>query len=538
MEDRFHLGILYTSDVHSHIYPYRYADLQPMPVGLGRVATCIKAQRERFDAALVLDNGDVIQGAPNSYFDARIQTAPVYPSILALNQIGYEAAVIGNHEFNYGLPYLNGAVGVSQFPWLSANLLNDAGKPYFGQPYLIRVFTNNLRVAVLGLTTQYIPHWENPRHIAGIHFADPVTTAKKWVPWLRAHERADVIVLAYHGGIERDLDSGAPLEALTGEDQGFQLLQEVPDIDVLLTGHQHREIIAKHGKTVVVQPGHEGRHVGVVHFDCVRTSGSWRVDSHAELIETRAFEADTSVLELPGVRTSEDATQAWLDQPIGTVTGDLTVHSPAWARQADHPFVEFINRVQMWASGASISAAAVFDEDSKGFPKSVTVREIISNYKYPNTLRVLRVSGDAMRQALEKSASYFTLDEVGNVIVSEAFLYPKPQHFNYDMWEGIEYTLDISRPVGERVIRLQRNGQDIQPSASYEVVLNNYRAAGGGNYDMFVGCEIVKDIQVDVTELIANYFREHQSVLASCNGNWHIVQLVDRVPADRISMKT
>ncbi|WAH37588.1 bifunctional metallophosphatase/5'-nucleotidase [Alicyclobacillus dauci] len=522
----FRIGLFYTSDTHSHIYPYRYADRESAPSGLGRVSTCIRINRSEFDEVIVIDNGDVIQGAANSYYDAKVAEQSVHPSILALNQMGCQAAVLGNHEFNYGRDYLHAAIQKSQFPWLSANIIDkSSGQPYFGQPYIIRECSPRLRVAVLGLTTKYVPNWENPRHLEGMDFIDPVEAACHWIPYLRSEEQANIVIVAYHGGVERDLSSGEPLEPLTGENQGYELLQKVPHIEALLTGHQHRELAERFGDTVLLQPGHEGRHVGHVAFRCVNTDGTWQVDEvRGELISTANYDADPSVLDIPLLASSERETQRWLDQDIGVVEGDLRIHDAALARQTEHPFIEFVNRVQMWASGAKISAAALFDEDAQGFSEHITMREVISNYKYPNTLRVLRVSGRAIREALEQSARYFALDRHGEIVVSSEFLYPKPQHYNYDMWEGIEYTVNVAKPIGNRVGEVMIDGVTLDDAMMYDVVLNNYRAAGGGNYDMFKSCPTVKEIQIDVSELIANYIRETGTIAATCNHNWCVTR--------------
>lgn len=522
------IGLFYTSDVHSHIYPYRYADLQSSSTGLTRVATCIEQVKQTFDANIIIDNGDLIQGAANSYYDAKISEQPTYPSVLAMNHIGCQAAIIGNHEFNYGSAYLRGAVQTSQFPWLSANILNvETGEPYFGKPYLICDIVKGLRVAILGLTTKFIPNWEHPRNIEGLAFADPVETAKVWVPKLRLEERADVVVVAYHGGLECDVETGTPIEPLTGENQGYQMLREISGIDVLLTGHQHREVVANYGGTLVMQPGTEGRNVGLVVLNVEQTSDSEFVlkELSGELISTADYVSDDRIPQIIGVAENEQATQSWLDNAIGFVQGNLRIDSVAKARQMDHPFVEFINHVQMWASGAPISAAALLDEDSMGFGESISMRDVISNYKYPNTLRVLRVSGLVLREAVEKSAAYFSVeDNEGQIGVNRDFLYPKPQHYNYDMWEGIEYEIHIHSPIGDRVKSLRYQGKPVTDKDSFDVVLNNYRAAGGGNFDMFKGCPVVKEIEVDMSELIVNYLRHAGTIQATCDNNWRIVE--------------
>lgn len=516
--------LMETSDLHGFILPGSYATRSGVPYGLARTASIIKEIRRTYPHTLLIDNGDCLQGTPLTYYHAKVNSLLPNPVIACLNELRYDAAVPGNHEFNYGLSYLRNAVEASDFPWLSANIVDAAtGQPAFGMPYRIYEMENGVRIGVLGLTTSYIPAWEQPQHITGLLFEDPVSTAQKWVSVMRTVEKADIIVVSYHGGFERDPETGLPTEPLTGENVGYALCEQVEGIDVLLTGHQHRAIenCSIHG-VCVVQPGNEGRYLGKITLLLERHPEGWSVArSKSELISAAEYEPDQTIQQLVG--EIEELTQTWLDQPFGFVDGDMTVRSHAAARLKEHPLIEFIHRVQMDSSGAELSAAALFDNVSPGFGEVITMREIVSNYIYPNTLKVLRVPVADIRAALEQSAEYFTLNAEGYITVNPAFLSPKPQHFNYDMWEGIEYELDISKPAGQRVTMLQRNGQPLDADKEYDVVMNNYRAAGGGNFAMFQDKPVVKDIPTDMVELIADYISTRGRITAGVNHNWRVV---------------
>ncbi|GJM74794.1 hypothetical protein HMSSN036_70100 [Paenibacillus macerans] len=245
--------------------------------------------------------------------------------------------------------------------------------------------------------------------------------------------------------------TGEPAERLTGENQGYAMCMEVPGIDVLITGHQHRLIAAEAGGVTVIQPGSNGQALGKISV-CLQksTDGAWAIrEKKAELlIPDETTEADGKVLDL--VRGLEVETQNWLDQPIGEVSGDMEIRSPLACRLADHPFMEFVNKVQMEAAGVGVSNAALLSNASKGFRGSITMRDVLTNFMYPNTLAVLRLKGKDIREALEQTANYFTVGEDGEIAVNPAYVEPKEQHYNYDMWEGIEYVLDVSRPPGAR----------------------------------------------------------------------------------------
>ncbi|MNQ73922.1 Trifunctional nucleotide phosphoesterase protein YfkN precursor [compost metagenome] len=506
------------------MFPIHYANNRPNDVGLSKISTLIAGERAKEAHVIVMDNGDLIQGTPLAYHHARLDNEPMNPMVLGLNYLNYDGAVLGNHEFNYGMDVLNKAVKESEFPWLCANIVDEeTGDPYFGKPYLVKQLSDGVRVGILGLTTPYIPNWEDPKHIVGLRFVDPIATARTWVKLLKEQERVDVVVVSYHGGFERDMATGEPTEPLTGENQGYQLCMEVEGIDVLLTGHQHRSIagIDINGVTIV-QPGTAGVTLGKVSIVLEQSAEGWRIVSkQSELLSVANVVADPMLLER--IHSYESKTQLWLDQPIGKLTGDMLVKDPMQIRTEDNALIEFINKVQMELSGAPISNTALFDNISPGFPADITMRDIVSNYIYPNTLKVIRISGQDIKDALEQSAEYFELSEKGDLGVSKSFMEPKPAHYNYDMWEGISYTLDISRPIGNRVVQLDYEGEAINLAASFDVVMNNYRAAGGGNYAMFQNKPVIKDIPTDVAELLAGYIMERGTIEASVNHNWKVI---------------
>jgi 2',3'-cyclic-nucleotide 2'-phosphodiesterase/3'-nucleotidase len=516
--------ILETSDIHGYMLPVQYANNESTEQGFAKIAALILQERKQNPNVLVIDNGDLIQGTPLAYHHARLNAAAENPMIRCLNELQYDAAVIGNHEFNYGLPLLEKAVKESSFPWLSANIVDEqSGEPHFGKPFIVRQLQDGPRVAILGLTTHYIPHWEKAEHIAGLRFADTLETARKWVAYLRQQERADIVIVSYHGGFERDLATGDPTEPLTGENVGYALCREVDGIDVLLTGHQHRTIAGQTSNGVtVLQPGSQGAYLGKAALRLKRENGKWGVaDVSSELLSPKGLQPVPPIVEL--LQEHETLTQRWLDQPIGKLLGDMRITDPMGVRLKEHPLIEFINKVQMDISGASISNTALFDNISAGFPPDITMRDIVSNYIYPNTLQVIRISGQDIKDALEHSACYFTRYTGGPVQVNPAFSDPKPQHYNYDMWEGIEYKLNISRPEGQRVVELLFEGKPLDPDGQYDVVMNNYRAGGGGNYTMFQGKPIVRDIPTDMAELLATYIVEKGTIEAALNSNWEVM---------------
>ncbi|MGM8212807.1 bifunctional metallophosphatase/5'-nucleotidase [Virgibacillus sp. W0430] len=514
--------ILFTSDIHGHILPHRYGRNEQADLGLAKYATVVKEYQKR-GSVLIIDNGDLLQGTPLMTHYVNAHSEKKNPIIEVMNAIGLDCAVVGNHEFNFGKKVLTKAIKESVFPWLSANILDKAtGAPLFGKPYIIKKCETGLKIAVVGVTTHFIPKWENPNHIEGIEFIDAYATLKGLVEHIRAVEKPDILIASYHGGFERDIETGEPLEPLTGENQAFQMCTEIDGIDVLLTGHQHRQIIGKLNGVLVVQPGSNGEMYSEITIDMATHGQGWRlIDKQAQLCTLEGVRADINSLSI--VNAFERSTQKWLDEPIGYIIGDMTITDPHQARMKKHPFIQFIQDVQKDASGVDISVSSLLNNETAGFGTVVTMRDVVFNYMFPNTLVVLELTGKDIKAALEKSATYFTLDEDGAIVVDPSYIYPKAQHYNYDMWEGIYYEINVANNPSNRIVRLDYKGSPLKMKQSYKVVLNNYRASGGGNYDMFINKPIVKEIQQDTVQLIEAYFQKQRTVQAYAMENFYIV---------------
>ncbi|MCB2292721.1 bifunctional metallophosphatase/5'-nucleotidase [Clostridium algoriphilum] len=521
--ENFVLTILETSDVHGTVLPINYSDNSYANCGLAALSTIITLEREINQNTLLIDNGDMLQGTALTYFHAKINNNMPNPMIEAMNLMGYDAAVIGNHEFNYGREYLNNAIKTSNFPWLCANITKKTtGESFTNKPYIVKTFDNGLKVGILGVTTKYIPNWENPETIQDLNFEDVVESANKWIEIMKKQEATDINIVAYHGGFERDLETGKPMEKLTGENQGYELCMKVKNMDVLLTGHQHRVIknLSVNG-VLVVQPGYNGNCIGKVSIDLVKNSRKWSiVNKKSSIIDANATDVDKRILD--SISNIETKAQAWLDIPMGNIEGDMLIKDPLKARLKDNAYTEFINNVQMEAAKVDISNTAIFDNQCKGFERNVTMRDIIANYKYPNTLKVISLKGSDIKAALEKTAQYFSIVN-GEIEVSKVGIYPKLHHYNYDMWEGIEYIIDVSKSINYRITKINYKNCPLNMEGDYAVVMNNYRAGGGGDYSMFKGKPVLKDIPIDMAELIANYILERKTIKAVENDNWKVI---------------
>ncbi|MGC8545137.1 5'-nucleotidase C-terminal domain-containing protein [Athalassotoga sp.] len=510
------LTILETTDLHGHIYPVDYSNNMTTNYGLARIATLIQKIRSQQPNVLLFDDGDLIQGSPLEYYHAAIDNSGIDPMIAIMNYLNYNAMTLGNHEFNYGQDVLRKAIKEANFPITSANVVNsETMKPEYGNGYVIFNMKDGPRVGYIALTTQYIPNWEEPSHIKGLDFLDAVNTAQKYVDLLKSMG-VDVIIVGYHGGLERNPANGKPTEELTGENEGYAIATQVNGISALLLGHQHLSYALKIGNLPVVMASYWGNALGKITLNISNENGKWVItSSDATLISAKGVTPDATVMAI--AQSEEDATQKWLDQPLGQSLGDFYVSNPMYTRMRDNALIQFVNTVQMYYTGSQISSTALFSNDVRGWKKGpVTMRDVMAVYIYPNTLNVITVNGKDLRAALEQTASYFTFEN-GKVGVSNMPAY------NYDMYEGISYVIDLTKPVGHRIVWLAYDGKPLSDEATYEIVLNNYRAGGGGNYMMFKGKPVVKSVMMEVSELMADYIRNQKMICPSVDQNWEVI---------------
>jgi 2',3'-cyclic-nucleotide 2'-phosphodiesterase/3'-nucleotidase len=315
---RVHITILGTTDLHGNIYPIDYYTNKPDNRGLAKIATLIKKVRGENSNTLLIDSGDTIQGTPLAYYHNKKNNEPVNPMMLVMSALNYDAMAVGNHEYNFGLKVLEKARNEAKFPWLSANTYKSGTEKTHYQPYLIKEVAG-VRVGILGLTTPGIPNWENKPNYEGLEFREPLTEAKKWVPVMREKDRADLVVIAMHMGIEEDLRTGVVNPSqVTNENQAVAIARGVAGVDVIFMGHTHRDVpdLLVNG-VLLTQANHWGRHLARADFYLDKEGDRWRV--HAKGARTIAadnsVEPDAEALKLSEPYDRE--TQAWLSQSIG-----------------------------------------------------------------------------------------------------------------------------------------------------------------------------------------------------------------------------
>ena len=516
---RVHIVVLGTTDLHGNLFPVDYYTDKADNRGLTKIATLIKQVRKETSNVLLIDSGDTIQGTPLEYYHNKKNNQPPDPMMLAMNALAYDAMTVGNHEYNFGLQVLEKARSEAKFPWLSANSYNKGTNQTHYQPYIVKEIAG-VRIAVLGLTTPGIPNWENAPNYAGLEFREPLSEARKWVPVLRGKERADVVVIAMHMGLEQDLRTGEmnPGQVLN-ENRAVAIAKQVPGVDLIFMGHTHVPVSSLVINGVqLIQANYWGRHLARVDLYLENIGARWRVVGRAA--RTIAAESGTAPdQELLKIGEAYDReTQAWLSRAIGESGKEL---SAAEARFRDTAILDLIQRVQLEAGKADVSMAAVFNLEARVAKGPVTVRDIAGMYVYENTLVVLEVTGQQLKDALEHSAKYFRPFEPGKSPAELAD--EKVPAYNFDIAEGVSYVLNLTKPTGQRIENLQFQGKPLAPTQKLRLATNNYRVNGGGGYTMYKGAPVVYRSSDGIREMIIEWVERHKTIPTEPNNNWKIV---------------
>jgi 2',3'-cyclic-nucleotide 2'-phosphodiesterase/3'-nucleotidase len=520
--------ILATTDLHGNLLPIDYVTGKPAPRGLAQTATLVRAAEAENPNHLLIDCGDTIQGSPLEYaYQTFVRTGAgplgiqpptplgADPMMLAMNRLGYDAMAVGNHEFNFGLKNIERARAAARFPWISANI-SGGGRPF--APYVLKTI-GGVKIAIIGLTTPAVPNWEKPENLGSYRFTDAVDAVKRSVAELRAREHPDLVIVAAHSGVGRNLDTGEPEEP--SENVVYDVAAAVPSLDLILFGHSHRELDSREvGKVLVIQPKNWGMSLARVDFKLTRASdGGFAVASRAgRLIPVRPeTPAAADVLEL--ARPYEAFAEKYLDTPVAASGVDMAA---ATGRVEDTPLIDAVQQVQLFYAHADVSFTALFNPSVHIATGSVTVRQIAALYPYDNELYAIEGSGKMVKDALENAARYFR--SCGGARCGEGRLIdPAFLGFNYDMAAGVEYRIDLERPAGSRIHDLSFHGRPLAPDARLRIAINNYRAGGSAGYSMFRGAKIVWRSGEEIRDLIVRYFTERKELPERAIGNWSIL---------------
>jgi 2',3'-cyclic-nucleotide 2'-phosphodiesterase (5'-nucleotidase family) len=515
------LVLMGTTDLHGWVLPYDYYTGQRTDNGLAALVPLIDSVRAANPERTVLvESGDLLQGNALDFVHRELLAREQHPLVHAMNLVGYDAAAIGNHEFNYGIDHLANAAAGANFPFLSANIFRAGTDERAYQRYHIverTVGGRTVRIGITSVTPPGVMIWDRDNVRGRLDFREIVGSVRPVVAELR-ERGADIVMVAAHSGLEGSSYDTAATGVPT-ENASSAMAREIPGIDVIFMGHTHREVVDTTINGVLVQQAKNwGTSLAVAELDLRFDGGRWTIASRRGRILRPAPGSTSPRLEAE-LAQAHERTKAYVAQRIGESTEEWT---SALARTRDTPILDLINDVQMRVTGAELSAASAFSLTSRIPQGPVTVADVAGLYVYDNTLKAMRISGAQLRAYLEKSAEYYLPCPAS---ACETLTNPTVAGYNYDVVSGVDYTLDLTKPVGQRLVRLERNGRAVAPADSFTIAINNYRASGSGGFSMLIGAPVVYDRGEGIRDLLIEDIRRRGTLRPAdvFRQNWEIV---------------
>src|SRR5579871_151976 len=528
------ITVLATTDQHGNLMPYDYYTAKPSDRGLVKIATLISQAPAANPNVVLIDCGDAIQGTPlETLHQEYLETgrlpmnlsfagAPLDrdPVMTAMSKIGYDAMVVGNHEFNFGLKNLERARADASFPWISANIHAAAGsaaKPFAA--YFVKT-VGGVKIGIVGITTPFIPQWETEDHYRGYRFEAGVEAARRAVEELRSKEHPDIVIVAAHAGLDRD--PRRDTTAATGdsaENMIYQIATQVPGVDGIIFGHTHEELVGVSVNGVpLLQPKNWDISLGRMDFVVnLAADGTRRIVSKSTQVipVKRTTPEDEAIAAI--ARPYHELTEKYLNTPVTEANEAMDARL---SRAQDTALIDAIQQVQLFYSKADVSFASSFNMRA-AIPKGpVTIRQIAALYVYDNSLWTLEGDGKMVREALENAARYYNScasDCAGKNLINHKLI-----GYNFDMAEGVDYDIDLSKPEGSRIVNLRFHGKPLDDAQPLRIALNNYRAGGSAGYTMFARAKVVSKSSDEIRDLMIRYYREHP-LPAKADDNWRIV---------------
>jgi 2',3'-cyclic-nucleotide 2'-phosphodiesterase/3'-nucleotidase len=579
------LRILETTDVHMNLLSYDYyQDKTTDQYGLARAIALIKAARAEAPNSLLFDNGDLLQGNPMGDYVARVnplKDGETHPAYRVMNQLGYDAANIGNHDFNYGLDFLRRALKGATFPYVNANVYladqdrnTDQARHAF-TPYVLldrqlvdsQGKTHAIKVGVIGFAPPQIMLWDKGNLEGKVIARDVLETAKKYVPLMRA-QGAQLVIAIPHAGFEKGTVAQFSENAVGP-------LTEIAGVDAVLFGHAHAEFPGKAfadypkvnlergtiNGVPAVMPGRWGDHLGVIDFKLDNASGSWKVvDSKASIrpIFDRTTRQSVAAADPLVEQTLADVHAGTLDYVRNKVAFSSAPIYSYFALVGDDPSVQIVSNAQMtyvqralqgtdFEKYPVLSAAAPFKTGGRqgwdyytDIPAGpLAIKNVADLYVYPNTLKAMLLTGAEVREWIEMSAGQFNqIDPKGPA--QQSVLNDTFRSYNFDTLDGVTYEFDVTQsarydtngklvaPDAHRVKNLSYQGQPVQLDAKFIVATNNYRAFGGGNFPGLNASKVVLEAPEENRQVLIEYLRmsdmlsSNKQVNPSADGNWRI----------------
>ena len=529
------LRFLETSDVHGAFFPYNFTERKPMKGSMARVSSYVKKQRQQYGKNIILlDNGDILQGQPTSYYSNFVRTDQPNIAAEVINYLNYDAQTFGNHDVEPGHAVYDKWIKDVKCPMLGANIIDlKSGKPYV-EPYAM-LECDGVRIAILGMLTPAIPSWLHQNVWSGMRFENIIPCAKKWIKILKEKEKADVIIGLFHSG----WDDGIVTDEYV-EDVARECGEQVPEFDVIFFGHDHRErnVTSKAG-VLCLDPSCNAVKVAQATLTLQKNKkGRWQVkDKKGEIIDVTSEPVDEEYMS--HFKSRIDDVRNFTEEQIGTFLTTIYSRDAFFGSSA---FIDYIHRMQLEETGADVSLNAPLTFNTTIEAGPVYVSDMFKLYRYENHIYVLRMKGSEIRKHLEMSYNQWTNtmkspdDHI--MLLTEHSYFDKQRMgfkgltFNFDSAAGIDYEVDVTKPEGQKVRILQfSDGRPFDENAWYKVAMNSYRGNGGGELltlgagipaDSLPG-RIIWQSSRDQRHYLTEKIRREKQVNAQPLNNWHFV---------------
>lgn len=539
--------IIETSDIHGAIYPFDFINNVPAKASMAQIYTYVKQEREKPEQEVILlDAGDLLQGQPPVYYYNFEETTVPHLMAEVMNFMKYDAATVGNHDIEAGHEVYDKFKRDLNFPWLAANAINtQTNRPYF-EPYKI-IEKNGVKIAVIGLITPGIPMWLPEKIWSGIEWEDMVESAEHWIEIIQDEENPDLIIGLFHSGVDYTY-GGVDEDTYQNENASQLVAERVPGFNVVFVGHDHagwNKFIKDEDENDVLILGPRAYATTVVAANIKMTfnesTGKWDKEISGETIDISKYKPDEELLQK--FNSPFELVKNYVSKEIGEFTETISSRESIFGSSA---FADFINKIQLELTDADVSFAAPLSFDAKINKGKIYVRDMFNLYKYENLLYTIELSGQEIKDYLEYSYSnwfnqmssesdhllLFQKDETGSLQLHNSKAVFVTPSYNFDCAAGINYTVDITKPAGDRVsISNISTGDDFDVDKTYKAAVNSYRGNGGGGH-LTKGAGIPKDDLPEriltSTEKDLRYYMmkwiERQEVVTPKNvGNWKII---------------
>lgn len=541
------LKIIQTSDVHGAVFPYDFLEDETDKNSLAQVHSFVKQEKARTDQlVLFLDNGDILQGDPTAYYYNFMNTDGNHFLADVMNFMEYDAATVGNHDIEPGHQVYDKFRKELNFPWLAANARDvKSGKPYF-EPYTI-IEKQGVKIAVLGLITPAIPQWLPESIWEGMEFEDMIESAKYWVDEIRRNEKPDLLIGLFHAGYDYSYNN-QEAETPRNENASKLVAEQVPGLDLVFVGHDHHgwneKLTNWAGNEVhILGPTSRARNVAVANvvMKLNRNTNHYEKAISGEIVDMKDIAPDPEFMAI--FANNFDEIKNYVSEPLGTISSSI---SSKEAFFGDAQYTDLIHQAQLDLTGAEISFTAPLSFNKEIDEGEIFVRDLFKIYRYENLIYTMKLGGQEIKDYLEYSyglwfkqmkseADYmlnFQTDDTGEVILNNGRAKLNNAYYNFDNAEGINYTVDISKPVGGRIqIISMSNGESFDLNLTYKVALNSYRGNGGGGH-LTAGAKIRPELLSD--RIVANTDKDFRfylmewiikqgEVKPSVNNNWKVI---------------